>query len=176
MSHTDDADNRGRTVEQAAQALPSWKKCTPEERKSKGDLMFYHKSFGALAMAVLVPRLGIRLATRAKIPAAPEGHFIEQMAGKVSHLALYGFIIALPVTGVAMGMMGGKGVPFFVTTITPFSGEMGKAKDGKLAGKAYKLHKQIGGYFQYMVPIHVGAVGVHALKGQNLLRRITPLV
>jgi cytochrome b561 len=137
--------------------------------------MFYHKSFGALAMAVLVPRLGIRLATRAKIPAAPEGHFIEQMAGKVSHLALYGFIIALPVTGVAMGMMGGKGVPFFVTTITPFSGEMGKAKDGKLAGKAYKLHKQIGGYFQYMVPIHVGAVGVHALKGQNLLRRITPL-
>ena len=90
--------------------LAGRKKCTPEEKKSKGDLMFYHKSFGALAMAALVPRLAVRLASRAKIPAVPEGHFLEQMAGRVSHLALYGFIIALPVTGVTMGMMGGKGV------------------------------------------------------------------
>ena len=66
-------------------------------------------------------------------------------------------------------------MPFFFTTLTPLSGEVGKAKDGKLAGKAYKLHKNLGWYFEFMVPIHVGAVGVHALKGQNLLRRITPL-
>ena len=158
----------------AAQNLPGWKKCTPEEKKQKGDYMFYHKSFGALAMCMVAPRLALRLAQRAKIPPAPEGHFLEQMAGKVSHLAMYGFVIGLPVTGVAMGMYGGKGVPFFATTITPFSGEIGKAKDGKLAGKAYKLHKQLGGIFEYMVPIHVGAVGVHALKGQNLIKRITP--
>jgi len=73
-----------------------------------------------------------------------------------------GFAIAMPVTGVAMGYFGGKGVPFFGTTFAPASGEMGKAKDGKLAGKAYKLHKQIGWYFKWFIPVHVGAVGVHA--------------
>ena len=73
-----------------------------------------------------------------------------------------GFAIAMPVTGVAMGYMGGKGLPFFFSTFAPASGEMGKAKDGKLAGKAYKLHKQIGWYFKWFIPVHVGAVGVHA--------------
>jgi len=73
-----------------------------------------------------------------------------------------GFAIAMPVTGVAMGYFGGKGIPFFGTTFAPASGEMGKAKDGKLAGKAYKLHKQIGWYFKWFIPVHVGAVGVHA--------------
>ena len=48
-------------------------------------------------------------------------------------------------------------------------------RPGKLAGKMYKLHKQVGWYFKWFVPVHVGAVGVHALKGQNLLKRIAPL-
>ena len=48
-------------------------------------------------------------------------------------------------------------------------------RTGKLAGKMYKLHKQVGWYFKWFVPVHVGAVGVHALKGQNLLKRIAPL-
>ena len=37
------------------------------------------------------------------------------------------------------------------------------------------MHKQLGWYFEFMVPIHVGAVGVHALKGK-LMRRITPFL
>jgi cytochrome b561 len=154
------------------QSLPSWKECNPEEKASKMNSMFLHKSFGTLACALLIPRLAVRLAS--KIPPPPEGHFVEQMAGKASHLAMYGFAIAMPVTGVTMGYMGGKGLPFFTTTFKPASGEIGKAKDGKLAGKAYKLHKQLGWYFKWFVPVHVGAVGVHAVQGQNLLARITP--
>ena len=33
---------------------------------------------------------------------------------------------------------------------------------------------QMGQVFKYLVPVHAGAVGVHALKGQNLLPRIVP--
>ena len=143
-----------------------------EEKASKLQSMFLHKSFGTLACALLLPRLGIRLLS--KIPPPPAGHVVEQWAGKLSHFAMYGFAIAMPVTGVTMGYMGGKGLPFFFTTLNPASGEMGKAQDGKLAGKMYKLHKQIGWYFKWFVPVHVGAVGVHALKGQNLLKRIVP--
>ena len=115
------------------QSLPSWKECNKEEKASKMNSMFLHKSFGTLACMALLPRLGVRIASQIskKLPAAPEGHVIEQWAGKLSHFAMYGFIIAMPVTGVVMGYMGGKGLPFFFTTITPASGEMGKAADGK---------------------------------------------
>ena len=159
------------------QYLPGWKECNVEEKASKMNAMFLHKSFGTLAGLFLLPRLGVRLATQAakKIPPPPEGHVLEQWAGKLSHFAMYGFIIAMPVTGMTMGYMGGKGLPFFFTTITPASGTMGKAADGKLAGRMYKLHKQVGWYFKWFVPVHVGAVGVHAIKGQNLLKRIAPL-
>ena len=116
------------------QSLPGWKECNKEEKASKMNSMFLHKSFGTLACMALLPRLGVRIASQIskKIPASPEGHVIEQWAGKLSHFAMYGFIIAMPVTGVVMGYMGGKGLPFFFTTITPASGEMGKAADGKL--------------------------------------------
>jgi cytochrome b561 len=38
---------------------------------------------------------------------------------------------------------------------------------------SYKYHKLIGHYAQYLIPMHVGAVGYHyALKGTNILPRI----
>jgi cytochrome b561 len=33
------------------------------------------------------------------------------------HYALYGFMIVMPASGIAMGYYGGKGLPFFTTTI-----------------------------------------------------------
>ena len=42
-------------------------------------------------------------------------------------------------------------------------------KDGKLTGKAYKLHRQVGSYWNWVVPVHVGAVGWHALRGEHIL-------
>ena len=91
----------------------------------------------------------------------------EQFLAAAGHAAMYGFLIAMPATGFVMGYYGGKGLPFFGVTI-PGAAE----KDGKLAGRAFKLHKQIGLYYEYFVPMHVGAVGLHALKGQNIMRRM----
>jgi cytochrome b561 len=52
------------------------------------------------------------------------------LAAKAGHLALYGFMVIMPATGIAMGMYGGKGLPFFWTTIPGF-----EEKNGKLAGQ-----------------------------------------
>ena len=54
---------------------------------------------------------------------------------------MYGFLIAMPVTGVAMGYLGGNGLPFFFTTIP---GATKENKNGKLAGEAFKWHKYLG--------------------------------
>ena len=55
---------------------------------------------------------------------------MQSMAASISHVALYAFMTVMPATGIAMGMYGGKGLPFFWTSIPGF-----EQKNGKLAGQ-----------------------------------------
>jgi cytochrome b561 len=141
------------------------------EKQKKMDYMFIHKSFGTLAAALLVPRLVMRISLTSKLP----GHLAPEMWARVvanaSHAAMYGFLILMPVTGVVMGYFGGNGLPFFTTTIP---GAQGEAKDGKLAGKAFKLHKQFGFWMEMLFLGHLGGVAFHAARGEAILARILP--
>lgn len=74
--------------------------------KQKGNLMFIHKSLGVTAGILLAPRLLVRLAS--KVPKHVPGANWEVLMGNAAHLAMYGFMIVLPVTGIAMGYYGGK--------------------------------------------------------------------
>lgn len=65
-----------------------------------------------------------------KIEHLPGHGPVLNIAASASHLALYGFMTIMPATGIAMGMYGGKGLPFFWTTIPGF-----EQKNGKLAGQ-----------------------------------------
>ena len=91
----------------------------------------------------------------------------EQFAAKVSHNALYVFLTVMPITGVGMGMYGGKGLPFFYKTIEPFE------KNGTIAKYSFKVHKTMGTYGKYLVPLHVGAAGMHAVQGGGIFSRIS---
>ena len=135
----------------------------------KGDLMFYHKSFGTLAAGLLVPRLVVRAIS--KNPPSFSKMMFEKVIADVSHGIMYGMLIVMPVTGVAMGYYGGKGLPFFTTTI-PGAGP--EDKDGKLAGQAFKLHKQIGWYMELLFLGHLGGVAGHTIRGHPILARIVP--
>ena len=42
---------------------------------------------------------------------------MEHSLSQIMHYALYGFMTVMPATGIAMGYYGGKGLPFFTTTI-----------------------------------------------------------
>jgi cytochrome b561 len=139
-----------------------------KDKKMKGKAMFLHKSVGLLMAGMIIPRIALRLAS--KVPKLPEGTPVEHLGAKLSHLGAYGLLLTLPVTGVAMGYYGGKGLPFFFTTIP---GADKKSKNGKLAGWSWKVHKYAGVALEYLLPIHVGAVGFHAMKGHSILSRIT---
>jgi len=135
--------------------------------KQKGDMMFWHKSVGLLMLGVMPVRVAARLA--AKSPPPVPGNAFEIMAAKISHGVLYGMMLFMPVSGAAMGYYGGKGLPFFYTTL-PGASE----KNGAIAGNAFKFHKLVGEAMTYLVPIHIGATGFHLVKGQNILKRINP--
>jgi len=138
-----------------------------QDKKAKADYMMYHKSFGLLMGGLILGRLGLRFG--AKVPALPEGHAIERLGAHAGHLALYGMMVFMPASGVAMGYYGGKGLPFFGYTIPG-----AEKANGAIAKSAYQYHKLAGQAFEYLIPIHVGAVGWHAIKGTNILTRISP--
>ncbi|GAB5032615.1 cytochrome b561 [Nannochloropsis oceanica] len=136
--------------------------------KEKGVWMFRHKSLGLLAGILIAPRFIFRLSS--KIPAPmKEWNGFEQIASKISHLGLYGFMVGMPVSGIAMGYYGGKGLPFFWTTL-----DGAATANGEVAKQAFSIHKTMGTYGKYLIPLHVGAAGAHAVRGQAIFARINP--
>mmetsp|Transcript_7906 Transcript_7906/g.9857 ORF Transcript_7906/g.9857 Transcript_7906/m.9857 type:complete len:188 (+) Transcript_7906:113-676(+) len=143
-----------------------------EEKDEKMKWMWRHKSLGVLTGLVVAPRLGYRLFNMGKyqIEHLPGHGPIMNMLGQASHIALYGFMTIMPATGIAMGMYGGKGLPFFWTTIPGFEN-----KNGKLAGQNFKIHKLVGTYGKFLIPVHVGAAFGHYFTGApKIFARINP--
>ena len=139
-----------------------------DDKKEKISLMRLHKSIGLLMMGAIVPRIGLRLVS--KVPLLPPGNFFEHALANISHASMYFFLLFMPMSGVAMGYFGAKGLPFFGTTIPP---KQNRTKsDGQLSKNAYKYHKLVGQAFEILTLAHVGAVGAHFAKGQNILKRM----
>eukprot|EP01062_Namystynia_karyoxenos_P071257 TRINITY_DN66702_c0_g1_i1.p1 TRINITY_DN66702_c0_g1~~TRINITY_DN66702_c0_g1_i1.p1 ORF type:complete len:211 (+),score=74.30 TRINITY_DN66702_c0_g1_i1:86-634(+) len=149
-------------------------------QRSKGDekmrYMTLHKSTGLLTFGLVLPRLGIRMAS--KLPEHMPPLFgapgIEHRLASFTHAAMYWFMIVMPVSGIVMGYFGGKGLPFYGYHIP--GKETVTEEDKKKAGNAFQFHKRQGWIFQYIaVPGHIAAAGVHAVRGHAIFSRINPL-
>lgn len=82
---------------------------------------------------------------------------------------LYCCMVAMPATGVAMGYLSGKGLPLLGLTIP------GSAHPDRDAARTLKrLHKSVGQLYELLVPLHVGAAGLHYVRGHNVFSRIDP--
>jgi 1,2-dihydroxy-3-keto-5-methylthiopentene dioxygenase len=88
-------------------------------KEDKGTWMHRHKSLGLLSGMIVAPRLAYRLVSRSSysIESLPGSSKIEHMLANVSHAGLYGFMLIMPASGIAMGYYGGKGLPFFGVTL-----------------------------------------------------------
>ncbi|KAL7562977.1 hypothetical protein ACA910_018615 [Epithemia clementina (nom. ined.)] len=146
-------------------------------KEEKGKWMFRHKSLGLLSAMIVAPRFGYRLLARSSynVRDVLGNSAFENAAGKATHYLLYGFMVIMPGTGVAMGYYGGKGLPFFFTTLPGVTQtEENKKSNGSIAKNAFKVHKQIGTYGKYLIPVHVGAAFMHYFRGQTIFTRINP--
>jgi cytochrome b561 len=140
-------------------------------KEEKGVWMFRHKSLGLLTGCMVAPRLLYRLTSGGayQVRALSGNAAWENTVGALSHWALYGFMVVMPATGIAMGYYGGKGLPFFYTTLAGAT-----IPDGNVAKNAFNIHKQVGTYGKYLIPLHVGASGLHVVRGQSIFARINP--
>ena len=140
--------------------------------------MFTHKSLGLLTGMMVAPRIAHRLLCRSEyhVQELAGNSALENMVGKVAHYAMYGFMGIMPATGIAMGYFGGKGLPFFFTTLPSVeaSSEESKKANGAIAKQAFSVHKQVGTYGKYLIPAHVGAALGHQLRGKTIFSRMNP--
>mmetsp|Transcript_32712 Transcript_32712/g.49300 ORF Transcript_32712/g.49300 Transcript_32712/m.49300 type:complete len:190 (-) Transcript_32712:90-659(-) len=151
-------------------------KAQQSPKGEKGKWMYRHKSLGLLTGMIVAPRLGYRLLNSAAYNVEKvAGAQWEQVAASITHYGLYGFMIVMPTTGALMGYYGGKGLPFFYTTIPGFTKTPeNKERFGKIAGTSFKIHKQLGVYGKYLIPLHVGGAFTHFFKGQTIFSRVNP--
>jgi len=144
----------------------------PKGHPDKGKWMYRHKSLGLLSGMIVAPRVAYRVMARLSAyrvqPLVGSAEW-EHKAGSAGHALLYAFMTVMPATGIAMGYYGGKGLPFFYTTIGGAS-----TPNGGIAKQAFQIHKQVGTYGKYLVPIHAGAAVQHYFRGQAIFRRINP--
>lgn len=132
---------------------------------NKGEWMWWHKSFGISMLGLAIPRVLLRLVTRA--PEHIAGPWIYKKFASLGHVAMYGFALGMPITGGIMGYYGGKGQPFFLTTI-PGAEE----PNGEWAKKAYEYHTLAGKFLPWVISLHMMAGVTHQIIGHNVFGRI----
>ena len=67
-------------------------------------------------------------------------------------------------------------MPFFNTS---FGGAVPKDDDekkrnGAIAKQSFNIHKQLGTYGKYLIPLHVAGAFQHSLRGHAIFSRINP--
>eukprot|EP00339_Tiarina_fusa_P018841 CAMPEP_0117006668 /NCGR_PEP_ID=MMETSP0472-20121206/6814_1 /TAXON_ID=693140 ORGANISM="Tiarina fusus, Strain LIS" /NCGR_SAMPLE_ID=MMETSP0472 /ASSEMBLY_ACC=CAM_ASM_000603 /LENGTH=189 /DNA_ID=CAMNT_0004708199 /DNA_START=23 /DNA_END=592 /DNA_ORIENTATION=- len=145
-------------------------------KEEKGAWMFRHKSLGLLTGIVVAPRVAYRVFnSQAYNVEKVAGSKVEHFLASATHYGLYGFMLVMPASGIAMGYYGGKGLPFFFTTIPGVvKTEENKKSTGNIAKQSFGIHKQLGTYGKFLVPMHVGGAFMHFFKGQTIFARVNP--
>lgn len=140
-------------------------------KEDKGKWMWRHKSLGLLTGIIVAPRVGYRLFNAAKYQIGHPTNTgpIEGKLADVSHMALYAFMTIMPASGIAMGYFGGKGLPFFWTTIPGAA-----VANGDIAKQSFSIHKTLGTYGKFLIPIHIGGALKHSVAGSSIWSRVNP--
>ena len=100
----------------------------------------------------------------------PEPARIQMLSAKLLHLALYGLMIGMPLTGWLLLSASGKVIPFFGLELPALIGA-----DKELAKQIKEVHEFVGTTGYYLIGLHVAAALYHHfIKQDDTLTRILP--
>ena len=137
----------------------------------KLELFVWHKSTGMLILALMLVRLGWRLANPTPM-LPPQTPRWESWAAHLSHGLLYAFAIALPLSGWVINSAGG--VPFSVFWLVPLPPIV--APDEHVEDLAKLAHFSLLVALCLVLAVHIGAaLRHHLIKRNDVLRRMLPL-
>lgn len=140
----------------------------PKDNPWRHTLVDLHKSFGVTVFILCFVRIGLRLKFGA--PVLPDAIApLERVLAKLGHFALYGFMLAMPVTGYLMSTWFGFPVKLFGLQLPKLVGV-----DRAMSNLMHDAHEVLGFILICVIAIHVLAVAKHRIKDRvNLLTRMT---
>ncbi|CAG0952948.1 Cytochrome b561 [Anaerolineae bacterium] len=128
-----------------------------------------HFMVGLTLLLLVLPRILVRLSSSTpKI--IPEPPAWQHSAAKMAHLALYLFMIVMPILGWLMLSAAGKPIPFYGLELPTLIGE-----DKELAKFIKEIHETIGEIGYYLIGLHVlAALFHHYFQRDNTLLNMLP--
>jgi cytochrome b561 len=142
----------------------------PRGSDLRDGLKTWHFMLGLTVLALVAVRLALRWAAGAQPGIQPPPPCWQQRLAGLMHLALYLFMIAMPLLGWLTLSAAGKPIPFFGLSLPALVGA-----DKALAGTFKEIHETIGTIGYYLIGLHAAAALFHHYVARdNTLRRMLP--
>lgn len=128
----------------------------------------YHKSVGIVLAVLLLVRFVVLVKKRKPAPLASHSKMVQR-ASKLTHLALYGLIILIVVTGYLISTADNRGIEVFNWFVVPGFGEFFDQQ----ADRAGLLHQWLAYGLIALVVLHaLGALKHHFMDKDATLKRM----
>ncbi len=142
----------------------------PKGSELRADLKTWHYMLGLSVFLLVALRLVIRLFSGLPPRIAPELPHWQERFAKAMHIALYVFMIAMPLLGWLAVSAKGNAVPFFGLDL-PLLLSANKS----LAHNLKEIHETIGTVGYYLIGLHaVAALFHHYVMRDTTLTRMLP--
>ncbi|TAN07609.1 MAG: cytochrome b [Rhodanobacteraceae bacterium] len=153
----------------AVYALIEFRGVFPKGTNAHDAMKTWHEMLGLTVFVLTFGRLALRWLFRAP-PITPAPPAWQHFLAKSMHVALYAFLLVMPVLGWLMLSAKGKVIPFFGLELTPLL-----APDKALAHQIEGIHETIGNIGYWLIGLHAtAALFHHYLMRDDTLVRMLP--
>lgn len=154
----------------AVYALIELRGIFPRGSTGRAAMMQWHFMLGLTVLVLLPIRLALRAAGGKAPPIRPPMPAWQELLAKLMHLALYAFLLAMPVLGWLTLSAQGKPIPFFGLDLPALL-----ATDKGLGHSLEDLHETVGNVGYYLIGLHAAAALFHHYwTRDNTLLRMLP--
>lgn len=141
----------------------------PKGSDPRETMKLFHFMLGISVLLLVVVRIVARF-LQAAPPIVPAPSAIQDKIAKLMHLALYAFMIGMPLIGWLIFSAEGKAVPFFGLELPPLI-----APDKHFAHTLEELHETGGTLGYVLIGLHAAAsLFHHYVQKDNTLTRMLP--
>ncbi|HET6586834.1 MAG TPA: cytochrome b [Oleiagrimonas sp.] len=128
-----------------------------------------HMVVGMLVLLLVLPRLWMRKKYGAP-PIEPPMAFVARWFARVTHWALYAFLVVQPLLGITTREVAGRGVSLFGVTLIP---AFLSHPNRELAREIFQYHAWIGTAFYYVIALHIlAALWHHYVRRDDTMKRM----
>lgn len=141
----------------------------PKGSATRMNVLAAHFVAGLAVLLLVLPRLLLRI-RNGQPPISPPPPRWSELMGKITHVALYAFLLVQPILGVLTLQIGGKAVTLFGVTLLP---SFVSQPDRSLGHQLENIHSWVGTIFYYVIALHIlAALWHHYGRRDNTLKRM----